>query len=114
VTKVHAARALASRFGWRVWPATVIVDGACACGPSCCFTAPHPFGISGENVRLVTTDQVEMAWSAHPNAAPLLVADGCMDLVGADPDIAEGVLDFLDDNRHLARPTVISLSDTLA
>jgi hypothetical protein len=107
VTNVQAARVLAAQYGWRVWPGTAIVGGACLCKPVCCFTTPHPVGSSGEEIGCASAEQVDAAWSTNPKAVPLLVADGHVDLVGTDSDTAEGVLDFLADSRRLARPVLI-------
>lgn len=107
MAQVQSPREVGARFGWRVWPGTNPASGLCRCPSPCPFPKPHPLGSTGEAFALATEQQIARAWSSHPNATPLLLADDHLDLVGADTDVALAVLDYLADHEQILRPVVM-------
>ena len=104
------ARGLGLRFGWPVWPGASRLEGCCSCGDAfCLYAGPHPLPIRGCDWSIDPQDgkRDAHAWSLWPDALPLLVAGGELDLVGAEVEDALAILDALDASGSLLRPVVI-------
>lgn len=98
------------RFGWHIWPGANGLGDCCTCGdPLCPYVGPHPLPIGESTWSIDPQDcrQEADAWSMWPDALPLLLAGGELDLVGAEIEDALIILDALAENRSLLWPVVI-------